>query len=95
MSSLSHTFNYCIRAFAGFIQAFFYHFIRGEPSPQIFIRKLIEEKFLRMIKMHTFVNCYIVIAFDVNIMFFFVTVFFLLLLLNYFLSVILLVFIDP
>ena len=45
MSSLSHTFNHCIRAFAGFIQAFFYHFIRGEPSPQIFIRELIEEKY--------------------------------------------------
>lgn len=85
MSSLSHTFNHCIRAFAGFIQAFFYHFILGEPSAQIFIRELIEEKYFKNDKKHTFVNCYIVIAFDVNIMFFFVTVFFLLLLLNYFL----------
>lgn len=76
MSSLSHTFNHCIRAFAGFIQAFFYHFIRGEPSAQIFIRKLIEEKYFKNDKKHTFVNCYIVIAFDVNIMFFLLPSFF-------------------
>ena len=45
----------------------------------------LKRSILRMIKMHTFLNCYIVIAFDVNIMFFLLPFFFLLLLLNYFL----------